>query len=345
MAKSFNWGIIGLGHIAKKFAEDLKVIENAKLHAVASRSMERAKKFATDFTVAHHFDSYEGILSCPGLDAVYIATPHTSHCEIALMCLKKGIPVLCEKPFAMNASELKSMIEMATQTNTFLMEGLWTRFLPSLNKALNIIRSGALGTLNLLEADFGFKAPFDPDRRLFNPNLGGGALMDVGIYPVFLSLLVLGYPKTIKALATFGKTNVDETCGMMFGYENQKMAILHASITTNTTTKACFHGSKGRLRINSRWHEPTSLTLMLDGEEPKDIFFEFDCLGYRYEAEELMRCVQKGKKESQFLPLGFSLKLMELMDAVRAEAGIFYTNHDYPVGGKVLDKDKKFSWN
>ncbi|MEM8909513.1 MAG: Gfo/Idh/MocA family oxidoreductase, partial [Bacteroidota bacterium] len=176
------------------------------------------------------------------------------------------------------------------------------------------------------------------------PNLGGGALLDIGIYPVFLALLLFGKPQTLKATANLGKTNVDESCSMLFKYANQKMAVLYATLTSKTTTEALIHGTKGSIRINSRWHEPTSLTLLVDGESPKDFFFEFNGNGYGYEAQAVMQDLDQQRKENQLMSLDFSLDLIELLDWIRREAGIFYPQHDHVV--KEIDPSQiKFSTN
>lgn len=329
MAKIYNWGIIGLGKIAHKFAQDILGLKNAKLHAVASRSIEKAKTFADQYQATHHYGSYQEILGCPDLDVVYIATPHNHHCENTLMCLEHQIPVLCEKPFAMNANEVKRMITLAQFQKTFLMEALWSRFLPTIKKTLELIEKEKIGEVLSVKADFGFKADFDPSSRLFNQDLGGGSLLDVGIYPVFLSLLILGKPKSIKAMASIGKSNVDENCGILLKYEDNKMAVLDSSIIRKTNTEAFIYGTKGTIRINSRWHEPTSLTLMIDGKKTKDIFFDYQSNGYSYEAEAVMQSLKKKKIENELMPLDFSLDLIELLDSIRKEAGIYYPMYDH----------------
>lgn len=345
MAKVFNWGIIGLGKIAHKFAQDLQGIKSAKLHAVASRSFPKAKTFAKKYSATYAFGSYEEMVSCPDLDVVYIATPHPFHCENTLMCLKHKIPVLCEKPFAMNAAEARRMIAASKSNKTFLMEALWTRFLPSMKKMLSIIEDGIIGEVLSIKADFGFKAPFDPDGRLFNQKLGGGSLMDIGIYPVFLSLLILGRPIIVKAIATIGQTNVDESCGIILKYPNNKLAILDSTIISETATEALIYGEKGTIRINGRWHEPTSITLMRDGKEPKDIFFDYSSNGYSYEAEEVMRCLRRRRLSSPLLDHHFSLDLIELLDEIRMEAGIYYPHDDkFSKTLRPLD-DTRFSLN
>jgi predicted dehydrogenase len=344
MAKVFNWGIIGLGKIAHRFADDLLLIPNARLHAVASSSTDRAREFAQKYKVPFAYGNYNDITKVPDLGAVYIASAHTSHCAHTLLCLKNNIPVLCEKPFAMNAVEVEQMIGLAMEKQTFLMEAMWTRFLPTTAKVLEMIQSGVIGEVLSLKADFGFHGTFNPDRRLFNADLGGGSLLDVGIYPVFLSLLLFGKPDTIKALATIGVTNVDENCGMLLSYGEEKMAMLYSSIITETPTEAYIFGAKGSIRINSRWHEATSVTVLLHDQEPKDYFFEFNSTGYRYEAEEVMRCVSAGKLESDILPLNFSRDLMELLDRIRLEAGIFYPRYDQ-FSKDVLMEREGFSMN
>jgi predicted dehydrogenase len=344
MAKVFNWGIIGLGKIAHRFADDLLLIPNARLHAVASSSTDRAREFAQKYKVPYAYGNYNDITKVPGLDAIYIASAHTSHCAHTLLCLKNNIPVLCEKPFAMNAVEVEQMIGLAMEKQTFLMEAMWTRFLPTTIKVLEMIQSGMIGEVLSLKADFGFQGTFNPDRRLFNADLGGGSLLDVGIYPVFLSLLLFGKPDSIKAMATIGVTNVDENCGMLLSYGEEKMAMLYSSIITETPTEAYIFGEKGCIRINGRWHEATSVTVLLHDQEPKDYFFEFHSTGYRYEAEEVMRCVAAGKLESDILPLQFSRNLMELLDQIRLEAGIFYPRFDQ-FSKDVLMEGEGFSMN
>ncbi len=328
MQKKVNWGILGLGHIAHKFAADLKLIPNATLHAVASTSGVRAQNFAAQYDAVHYYGSYEEMMDCPDLDVVYIATRHPRHHKNTLLCLKNKIPVLCEKPFAMNGGEVEEMIAAAKSNQTFLMEALWTRFLPTTKKVLAMIEDDVIGEVTSVKADFGFKAAFDESGRLFNQNEGGGALLDIGIYPVFLSLLLFGKPEEIKAMASIGKTKVDETCHMLFRYSNNKIANLHATLLNDTATEAYIYGTKGVIRINTRFHESTSVTLLLNGKEPKDIFFECLGYGYRYEAEAVMEYLFKDDIEHPLMPHSFSVDLMDLLDQVRKEAGIFYPTYD-----------------
>lgn len=323
--KITNWGIIGLGKIAHKFAQDLALLPNARVNAVASRSQERSNAFAQQYNAQHAFGSYADMVDCPDLDVVYVATPHVTHMENTLLCLRHRIPVLCEKPFGMNLQEVQKMVMTAQENKTFLMEALWTRFSPTLDKALEIIDNEMIGTAYAVKADFGFKPNFDPQSRLFDPKLGGGSLLDIGIYPAFLALLILGKPDQIKAFASIGTTGVDEELGAILQYENGKMAHIHSTIRANTKTEAFIYGERGTIHIHTRWHEPnTSMTLLRNGERPENFTFDQFGNGYSYEAEEVMRCLQDGKSESKRLPLKFSVDLIQLLDDIRKEAGIRY---------------------
>jgi predicted dehydrogenase len=328
MNKVFNWGIVGLGRIAHKFAEDLGKIPNARLHAVASRDLDRSRQFGQQYSATHFYGSYEELASCPDLDAVYIATPHVSHCSNTVFFLQHRIPVLCEKPFAMNATEVRQMIAAAAENQTFLMEAIWTRFLPMTLKVLELINNGQIGKVLSVKADFGFRAPLDPENRIYNRELGGGALLDIGIYPVFLSLLLLGKPETIKALAHIGSTGVDEDTAINFKYADGAMAHLHATIRSGTKTEAFIFGETGTLHLHSRWHEPSFMTLLRENERPEFFGFDYFSTGYNYEAVEVMRCLEQGLTESPDLPLSFSLLLIETLDAIRSEIGLVYPNHD-----------------
>lgn len=345
MTKKFNWGIIGLGHIAHKFVDDLRRTPGAQLHAVASRDIERATDFAKLYEARHTYGSYEEIVACPGLDAVYIATPHIGHFKNTIMCLEHKIPVLCEKPFAMNSEELRKMINLAVFQKTFLMEALWTRFLPTIEKTLELIAADAIGEVRTLKADFGFRAQRDPKRRLFNQNLGGGSLLDVGIYPVFLALLLFGKPSSISAEAAIGPTNVDEDCGMLLKFPSQKLAVLHSTITTKTNTEALIYGEKGKIHIHSRWHEPTSMSLHKADGTVEDFFFDYDSNGYKYEIQEVMNLVRGGKMQSEKMPLDFSMLLMNVLDDIRMQAGIFYPMYDHFSDKEIATRANRFSQN
>ncbi|MFQ5445522.1 MAG: Gfo/Idh/MocA family protein [Saprospiraceae bacterium] len=324
MKTVINWGIIAPGRIAHKFAHDLALAEGNKLHAVASRSLERASGFAAKYDAPHAFGSYEDIAGCPGLDVVYVASPHTGHCEHTLLCLENKIPVVCEKPLAMNEGQVRRMMEAARKNDTFLMEALWTRFIPLFEKTIEMVEEGAIGRLKNLRADFGFKAGFPPEHRLFNPALGGGSLLDVGIYPVFAAMTFLGKPDTIKALAIFGETGVDESCGMLLHYPGNRLAILDSSVAVNTETVAVLYGEKGTIELHGRFHQPEKLTLALNDGTAETLIMPYTGNGYYHEIMAVAGCIRAGRKECEKMPLDFSLQLVRLLDEIRRVAGIAY---------------------
>ncbi len=325
MKKKFCWGIIGLGKIAHKFAQDLDYLEFTRLTAVASTSAARANDFGEQYQVPYRYSNYADLLTCPELDAVYIATPHISHAELTIMCLQAGIPVLCEKPFGMNRPQVQAMIATARQYDTFLMEAMWTRFLPTTEKVLALINANTIGKIKLIQSDFGYYSPFDPESRIYNANLGGGSLLDVGIYPAFLSLLLLGVPKQIKAAAAIGPSLVDETCAVTLTHENGAISTFHSAIVAKTPTSATIYGELGFIKIHSRFHEPNQgLMLQLYDGRVENYPFDWFSRGYHYEIAEVMRCVNANQKESTLMPLDFSLQLITLLDHIRKKAGIEY---------------------
>ena len=319
-----RWGILGPGRIAHKFAQDLLTVPDAQLYAVASTDQQRANEFAETYSIPHAFASYEQLLTLPDLDIVYVATPHVKHHENVLMLLNGGVAVLGEKPFAMNSEQVREMVETARAKKVFLMEALWSRFMPGIEFALDLIKSGSIGKVVSVKADFGFKAPFLPDNRLFNKELGGGALLDIGIYPLFLSYLILGKPTTIKASALFGTTGVDEQCGMVLTYADGQLAMLDSTLLADTDCIGLIQGESGQIRIHSRFHENKGVTLVRNEQPTKPFGFNRETHGYDYEAQHVMQCLTSGKTESPLWSLDDSLNLMELLDAVRAEAGIVY---------------------
>lgn len=322
--ETINWGIIAPGRIAHKFAHDLQLAEGGRLHAVASRSLQRAEEFAREYHAPHAYGSYEEMLDCPGLDVVYIASPHSEHCAHALMCLENGIPVLCEKPLAMNTAQVQRMVAAAKANDVFFMEALWTRFIPLFEETKRLVGEGAIGGIRTVRADFGFKAEFPPEHRLFNMKLGGGALLDVGIYPVFFALSFLGKPDEVQATAVFGETGSDDSCGVLFKYNDGRLAILDASITVKTDTEAFLYGEDGALKLHGPFHHATEMSLTFYDRPSERIGMNYKGNGYYHEIQEVMHCLKTGKKESEKLPLQFSLDLMEVLDWVRREAGIVY---------------------
>lgn len=321
MTKKYNWGIIGLGKIAHKFAADLLLVSNANLYAVASRSVEKAQQFAVTYGAEKAYGSYEALANDPNIDVVYVATPHVFHCEITLMCLDAGRAVLCEKAFGMNEAEVQMMINKANAKNLFLMEALWTRFIPCTEKMLTLIDNQEIGDIQLIKANFGFRAVYDENGRLFNKELGGGALLDIGIYPVYLALLLLGKPQHIEAFAQFAPTGVDSSCAIYFDYGNGRTAVLDASLVVGTSVEATIHGSTASLRLNNRFHHTEKIEKMDLRWNVLDVFEQkYVGNGYYHEILEVIDCLEQGKKESDKMPLSLSLLLIQTLDRIKLKA-------------------------
>ena len=321
---SYNWGIIGAGHIAGLFAEDLKLLPNARLKAIASRSAERASEFAKKHDIPVHYGSWEEMSADPEIDIVYVASYHPFHFENTLSCLNAGKAVLCEKPFTMNERELDILIRRAREKKVFLMEAIWTRFLPSTKKVMEIIKSGELGNLRNVYADFGFRLDYDPQHRLYDPVKGGGALLDIGIYPVFISLLVAGKPENMQATARFAESGVDHSCNMIFSQANDVISSLNCTLESESPVEANLLFEKGRILMESWWLTPGPIKIFREEQDPEQINFPESGHGYHYEAAEVMKCLDDGLTESPSLPLSFSLDISETLDQVRSICKITY---------------------
>ena len=322
-AGKIKWGIIGPGKIAAKFATSLRHVEDAELFAVASRSLERAREFINKNGGKKAFGSYEEMLQDEEVDVIYIATPHVFHYEHTLLCLQNGKAVLCEKPFAINRRQVEEMISTAKEKQVFLMEAMWTPFLPHIEYVIDRVNLGKYGKIKKLTADFGFNAPFNETGRLFSIKLGGGSLLDIGIYPVFLALHSLGIPKKIEAKAQLGKTEVDEVCDVIFSYPGGVTAKLHSTIVKKTPTVAEFELEKASIRISSRWHEPATVTISTpQGAETKS--FNVASYGYEYEARHVNEMLRKGRIESDVMSFEKSLQLISLLDQIRKEIKLEY---------------------
>lgn len=329
MIKVYNWAILGCGKIARKFVNDLRLLPNARLYAAASRSIENAQQFASELGFDIAYGSYEEMVNDPMVDVVYIASPHSHHYEHTLLCLNHKKAVLCEKAFAINSGQVKAMIEASQKNNTFLMEAFWTRFQPSFLKAMEIISSGELGPLKMVRSDFAFNADYNPEKRLYNVELGGGSLLDIGIYPIFMSLMALGKPSEIKTMATFAPTGAEESIMMSFQYPNGKIASLVSSFACYSSTQTEFCCEDGFLRLNRRFYTPTTITKWKNWGEEQTITLEAGKgFGYELEADHVMKCLDAGLIESNMMPLSLSLDLMEIMDRVRQDAGIVFPGHD-----------------
>jgi predicted dehydrogenase len=321
MSKSIGWGILGAGSIATKFATDLKQLDDARLVAVGSRSADKAAQFAQDWGVERGYGSYAEMLADAEVDAVYVATPHPFHKPHTVLCLEAGKAVLCEKPMAVNAGEVRAMVEAARAHRLFLMEAMWSRFNPVLVQVKRWLDEALIGEPRLLTADFGFSARVNPQARLFNPHLAGGALLDVGVYVVSLAYWVFGgAPVEVSAAADVGATGVDEQTGMLFKYAGGQLAHLFCAIRTRTPHSARIDGTEGAIEVPAFWH-PTSAKLIRPGDEPLEARGTF---GYHHEAAEVMACLRAGKTESAVMPLDESIAIAETLDRVRALIGVRY---------------------
>ena len=314
--KQINLAIIGLGKIAHKFAADVPLVKGVTLFAVASRNLDKAKAFAVAHKATHYYDTYEAIAANSEVDLVYIATPNSFHYKHTMMCLDAGKAVICEKPFGLNSRQVLEMTNKAQEKGVFLMEALWTRFIPATQKVIDLIAHGAIGEIKGIKADFGFAAQVDLNSRLYNNALGGGSLLDIGIYPVYLSYLLLGIPTSINATATLSSTGVDTDCKMVFEYSDA-ISNLECSFTQTTPTEALILGTKGIIKLHSRFHHCKALTVITEGEPPVSITIDYNGYGYGYELAHVVDCLRQGITESPMVSYINSIDLMHLLDTVR----------------------------
>ncbi|MDR3711785.1 MAG: Gfo/Idh/MocA family oxidoreductase [Puia sp.] len=319
-----QWGIIGPGKIAAKFAAALAITEGAELAAVASRDEARAGEFAGKFGAPRSYGDYGMLAKDPGVDAVYIATPHGFHCEHALLCLQQGKAVLCEKPMALSNRQVQEMVDASRTHKTFLMEAMWTRFLPMTGKLLALIVEGRIGKVKYVRADFGFAPPFNPDGRLYNKALGGGSLLDIGIYPLFLCQLLLGEPSGIMAAAQLAPTGADDSCVAALHYPDGALAVISSLFSCQTSITAEIAGTEGIIRIPTPWYKNNRLTLSRQGLPDEEFRLEPVVNGFEYQIRETMRCMDNGLIESPDLTHAFSLSMSRVMDAIRKQCGVFY---------------------
>lgn len=321
--RTINWGIIGLGKIANKFAQDLQTVEHCQLYAVASRHQEKANSFAKQYDAIKAYGDYDSLATDPNIDAVYIATPHSFHKEFAIMCLNNKKAVLCEKPMAMNLPEVEAMIAVAKANNVLLMEALWTYFLPHYQFVLYELKSGKYGAITKLEADFGFQPAVDMNSRVFNKSLGGGSLLDIGIYPIFTALSTLGIPNDVDAKAVFFDNGVDASCDIIFNYYNGVKAFLRSTLLEKTPTEATFYCEKGTIKINSRFHAPSDVTILYNGRETTQNF-GYTTIGYNFETAHFNDLLRQNKTESPIMTYDFSRNLMLMLDDIRHLIGLRY---------------------
>lgn len=319
-----QWGIVGTGWIADHFAADLVHTSNGELLAAGSRTIESANKFAAKHHIPRTYGSYEELMADPDVEAIYVATPHPLHKENVMSALKAGKAVLCEKPFTVNSGELEELVQYAQEKKLFLMEAMWTRFLPPICKVREWIDAGAIGEVRLVKAEFGFRTDWNPEGRLLNPELGGGALLDAGIYPVSFASMIFGAnPDKIWSTAHIGETGVDEQFSVLLEYSGGRAASLQGAVRLNLTDDAYIHGTKGYIHIPS-FLNTTTATLYAEDREPEVYKDDRTAKGYAYEAEEVGRCLQEGLTESTVITLQESIDIMKLLDTIRGQWGLRY---------------------
>ena len=320
MTEPLRWGLIGTGWIADSFAADLACTESGRVVAVGSRRTESADRFADRFEIPNRHGSYEALVADPEVDVVYVATPHPLHHPNTLLALRAGKPVLVEKPFTMNAVEARELVAAARAEKLFCMEAMWTRFLPHIAQIRRLVAEGALGEIVTVSADHGQWFAKDPEFRLFAPELGGGALLDLGVYPVSFASMLLGAPSTIVSLIDPAFTGVDGQTSMLFGYDSGAQAVLSCTLSAKSPTRAAIVGSEARIEIDGDFYTPTSFTLITRSGERTRYDEPHPGRGLWHQADEVARCLREGLLESPLMPLDESISIMQTLDAVLAQA-------------------------
>ena len=315
-----RWGILGTGGIASAFVSDLKLTGSGVAVAVGSRSQESADRFAGTFGIANRHASYESLAADPDVDVIYVATPHPMHHGDALMALRAGKHVLVEKPFTMNAAEARDIVALARQRGLFAMEAMWSRFLPHVATIRDWLARGVLGDIVTVTADHGQWFAEDPGFRLFAPELGGGALLDLGVYPVSFASLVLGTPSRIVSMSDPAFTGVDAQTSMLFGYDSGAQAVLTCTLRAKSPTRAAIVGTDARIEIEGDFYAPVAVTLVPRKGDPVRVEPEHEGRGMLYEADEVARRLAAGDLESPLMPLDETISIMETMDTVLAQA-------------------------
>jgi predicted dehydrogenase len=320
MAEPLRWGVIGTGSIASTFATDLALTDSGRIVAVGSRRQQSADKFGEQFGIPNRHPSYQGLVEDPEVDVVYVATPHPMHLPDALLALENGKPALVEKALTMNASEARTLVDAARDKGLFLMEAMWTRFLPHMVEIRRLVDEGALGEIVTVTADFGRWFRPDPASRIFAPELGGSALLDLGVYPVSFASMVLGAPDRITAMIEPSFTGVDGQTSMLFGYQHGAQAVLTCTSTATSPTRGTIVGTDARIEIDEDFYRPAGFTLVPRSGTPSRVDFPRPGRGLSHEADEVARCIRAGLVESPVMPLDESVSIMKTLDAVLAHS-------------------------
>lgn len=319
-----RWGIMATGKIAHAMVRDAALVDGTEINAVGSRSTGNAQSFAETHDIPNVHASYEGLASDPNIDLIYIATPHNSHFELIKMCLEKGKHVLCEKPLVLNASQARICAQLAREKGLFLMEALWTRFFPAIQRVSQWIQSGRIGQLEHIVADFSFAAHYNPDGRLFNPALAGGALLDLGIYPISLATLFLGSPEKVEGTAIIGTTGVDEEDHIHLEFADSATAELRCGLRENRPVLATLEGTKGSITIHERFHHPDRISLRSRGAGTITKTFPVEGAGYHYQIAAVSQSIREGMTEHLAVPLADTLCNLTIMDNLRRQWDLSY---------------------
>ncbi len=318
-----RWGIAAPGRIAAQFAEGLALVDDAELVAVGSRAKERADVFGDRFEIPNRYGSYDELMEDPGVDVVYVATPHAQHEAVVLRAIEGGKHVLCEKPFALNATPGRRMADAARARGVFAMEALWSRFLPSYRVLAELLRDERVGEPMVVEADFGFRVPLMPEHRLFDLAQGGGALLDLGIYPLQLCSMVLGTPDHVVAEGHVGETGADEQVAAVLHHGGGRLGVIKAATRIGLSNTARISGTEGWIELPASMHRPTRVGVG-SGNNVDWIEADYDGEGLRFQAIEVQRCLAAGESESPVAPLDETIALADTMDEIRAQIGVVY---------------------
>ena len=323
--KNLRWGIVGLGKIAHAFCKDLQLVEGNVIQAVASRSADKAQQFASQYGAPHAYGSYAELFADSSVDIVYIATPHDSHAQLSIDAANAKKHILCEKPLAVNQSQVKTMIEAAQKNKVFLMEAFWSRFNPSVKSCIELAKDGkTIGEVNYLNADFTFHRNDPDESRMLNMDLAGGSLLDMGVYPVFLAYSVFGVPEQILATARFHRTGADIQTSAILKYENG-IAQIMSGFVSQSDMRAKIYGTKGQIFIEPIWHGAQAYTVVnIETGESKKVSLPTKGKGFTYEIEECCRCISNGQLESKHWSHQNSLELIQITDEIRRQVGLKY---------------------
>lgn len=324
MKQKIRLGILGTGNMAHQIARACEHVEKAELVAVASRSAESAAKFASEFGLPKHYAAYEALAADPDVDLVYVSTPHSCHLENSLMCLDAGKAVICEKPFAINADEAARIIARAREKRLFLMEAMWTRYIPAVIRLRELLAENAIGRVQLMLAGGAFMPEFNPEHYLFRPELGGGVLLDAGVYLVSMASMVFGAPGKILATGSLGKGCVDDHDAILLQHSNEAIASLYVSLRASASPDLTLFGDRGKIYLHPPIFVPRGLTLSVKGQPEERIDLPFPGSGYQFEIEEAAECMLEGKTESAVMPLDETLDIMRTMDVIRQALGVKY---------------------